>query len=419
MRRRKAQDNVFIGGPRYVPAARDPEGGKSPQQYEMQVVALSWPDLRQSGNGKESEMHEEDDPFLLPPSPTAQRAGRTKSVQSTTTAYSQSTYALETDDEGGRRDNDVPWESLRHKSIKRGILAEVHKEGNRIDSLRPSGTVRNTGTGVGKTAARRVSRRRKTGSDHLIDDIDQMLTGADPHGIPIPSSRPRNLRADSVVTTLSLASTTTAGDKTQWKPGRGFRIVEESPLSSRNPTPVPPPEDAEDAPAAVFGTRDRFTHAPVRHDTSRSTSPAKGARHHADMLPQSPPQITSPLLENNLCFAPYRPPRAFASPPRRDIARKLRSPKAPQLPFPRYAEGGVTSPRPWAYRDRGAKRQRPPMTSEMSSTSTTYTRSSDGRAVQALRKVGDIVERSWGARELDDEGVRALSPTGFGRRTGK
>ncbi|KAG6892332.1 hypothetical protein C0993_004090, partial [Termitomyces sp. T159_Od127] len=178
----------------------------------MQVVALSWPSPDLKDPGKESAMHEEEenDPFLLPPSPTAQRAGRTKSVQSTTTAYSDATYALETDDEGLR--DDVPWESLRHKSIKRGILAEVQKEGNRINSLRPSGTVRSTATGVGKTASRRVSRHRRTDSDHLAHDIAQMLTGADAHGIP--SSRPPNIRADSVVTTLSLVSTTTAGDKT-------------------------------------------------------------------------------------------------------------------------------------------------------------------------------------------------------------
>jgi hypothetical protein len=37
---------------------------------------------------------------------------------------------------------------------------------------------------------------------------------------------------------------------------------------------------------------------------------------------------------------------------------------------------------------------------------------------EALRKVGEIVKQSWSTRDLqlDEEGVRSLSPTGFGRR---
>ncbi|KAG6872343.1 hypothetical protein C0995_010561 [Termitomyces sp. Mi166 len=432
MRRCKAQDNLLIGGPRYVSAARDLEGGKSPQQIEMQAVAFSWPDLKQAGKESERDEENEDDPFLLPPSPTAQRAGRTKSAQSAMTARSDATYALETDDESKRED--VPWESLRHKSIKRGILAEVQKEGNRINSLRPARTVRSTGTGVGKTAERRVSRHKRTDSDHVISDVDQIPTGADAH--VFSNSRPANPRADSALTTVSLVSTTTAGDKTQWKPGKGFRIVEESPLSSRGPTPAP-----SDDPAAFgmsWAAGDRYTLAPARHDTSRSTSPVKGftahgpstpVRPHADVLPQSPPQITSPLLENSLCFTPPRPPRALMSPSTTptnakwpDTSRKLRSPKQPQLPLPRYGDGGINSPRPDMYRGRLAKStkksQRPPTTSQGSSSSTTYTRYGDGRATQAMQRVEDIVERSWGARDLGHEGVRALSPTGFGRSTG-
>ncbi|KNZ79051.1 hypothetical protein J132_04751 [Termitomyces sp. J132] len=419
-----ARDNILIGGPRYVPAASDLEGGKSPQMHEMRVVAFPWPDLKHAGKEFGRHKDNEDDPFLLPPSPTAQKAGRMKSARSTTTEYSDVTYALETDDEGKKED--VPWENLRHKSIKRGILAEVQKEGNRIDSLRPAGTIRNTGTGVGKAVERRVSRHKRTDSDHLINDIAQMLTEADSRDFS--NARPPNSRTDSAVTTVSLVSTTTAGDKTQWKPGKGFRIVEESPLSSRGPTPAPPDD------SVAFGMRDRYTHAPVRHDTSRSTSPVKGVtapstpvRPHADVLPQSPPQITSPLLENSLCFTPKRPPRALRSPSttpnstkRPDTSRKLRSLKQPQLSLPDGND--INSPRPDMYRGRFAKSlkkpQRPPMTSKSSSSSSAYSRDADGRAEQAIQRVDDIVERSWGARDLGNEGVRTLSPTGFGRSTG-
>ncbi|KAG6916358.1 hypothetical protein DXG01_007194 [Tephrocybe rancida] len=431
-RRPKVQDDVLIGGPRYVPAPTDVEGRASLHQDEMQEVAFTWPELkkvaRKSDEDEDDGYEDEDDPFLLPPSPTKTRAARAKSSRSTVTTHSNATCATETDNEGMK---DVPWESLRHKSIKRGILAEVHKEGNRIDSLRPAGTVRNTGTGVRKTVERRVSRHGRTDSDHLIGDINHLLAGSDPN-----NSRPSSHRADSAITTVSLVSTKTTGDRTQWKPGAGFRIVAESPLSSRGPTPAPPEDPA---PFGMSWTTpapaDRYTPAPVRHDSrshSRTTSPVKNsvgpltpARPHVAVLPQSPPQITSPLLENSLCFTPIPTQRALVSPvttPTRQpgTSRKLRSPKQQPLPFPTPGDGGINSPRPDMYRGRlvksPPKAQRPPMTSKSSSSSTTYTRDAQGRAVQAaIRKVEDIVERSWGTRDPGDKDARTLSPIGFGR----
>ncbi|KAG6864575.1 hypothetical protein C0991_008567 [Blastosporella zonata] len=424
--RRKVPGDVLIGGPQYVPAPRDVEGGGSLHQNGMQEVGFSWPDLEQAT--KECEKDDDDDendPFLLPPTPSKTRSARTKSSQSTAkSVYSE----LETDNEDKKA---IPWEKLRHKSIKRGILEEVNKEGNRINSLRPAGTVRNTGTGIRKTVERRVSRHGRTDSNVLIGDIDRMLAGSGSK-----PSRPSTRRTDSAHTTISLVSTTTTGDNTKWKPGDGFRIVAESPLSSRGPTPAPPDDPSAFGMSWASPTPvDRYTHAPVRHDTTRSRSrsaspvkcptvPTTPVRPHAAVLPQSPPQITSPLLEHSLCFTPTRAPRAFISPmttpTRRPEAtsRKPRSPKPQPLPFPIAATAaGVNSPRPGMYRGRlvksPQKAQRPPLTSKSSS----YTRDADGRAVQAAIKVKGIVERSWGARDLGDEGVRTLSPTGFGRET--
>ncbi|KAG6856496.1 hypothetical protein H0H87_003875 [Tephrocybe sp. NHM501043] len=433
-RRPKVQDDVFIGGPRYVPAPSDVEGWPSLQQdrEEMQEATFSWPDLKQAAREPENDENgDEDDPFLLPPTPTKARSARTKSSRSTKTAHSDATYMLETDDEDKK---DIPWERLRHKSIKRGILEQVQQEGNRINSLRSAGTVRNTGTGTRKSVERRTSRHGRTDSDVLIGDIDQLLSGAGSK-----DDRPSTHRADSACTTVSLISRTTTGDKTQWKPGTGFRIVAESPLSSRGPTPAPSDDPVAFHMSSTATTpADRYTPAPARRHTSRScsTSPVKGsagpstpARPHAAILPQSPPQITSPLLENNLCFTPSRrpPPRAFTSPvttpqKRHDASRKLRSPRSQPLPFP-SAHDGVNSPRPDMYRGRlvksPVKAQRPPITSKSSSSSTTYTRDANGRAVEAaIKKVEDIIERSWGARDLGDRGEKALSPTRFGRPTG-
>ncbi|KAG6827868.1 hypothetical protein H0H92_010168 [Tricholoma furcatifolium] len=454
-RRPKYQEEELISGPRYVPTPRDVEDGRPPppKNDEMEEVTFSWSHLRQQGPKKfERIPDDEDDPFLLPSSPTKIKSARTKSSRSTTTEYSDSAYLLEHDSE--MRKDDTPWESLRHKSIKRGILAEVRKEGNRIDSLRPATSVRNTGTGFRKPVERKVSKHARTESDSLILSIDRMIANADPRA---STGRPSTHRTDSEITTVSLVSTTTAGDKTQWKPGAGFRIVPESPLSSRGPTPVPPDDSAPfgmtwataHAPDR-YNTPDKYTPAPARHDTSRNrsrsrsaspvksrTGPSTPARPHAAVLPHSPPQVTSPFLEDNLCFASRRePPRTPLSPtssagrPRHmSTPQKLRSPTAqPFFMVPAAGVGDIDSPnrsdvlggRLSKSPAKAQRAQRPPMTSKNSSLSTTsYTRDTNGRAiVAAMKKVEEIVDKSWGARDLDERGVRALSPTGFGRTTG-
>ncbi|KAF8057545.1 hypothetical protein FPV67DRAFT_568095 [Lyophyllum atratum] len=450
-RRPKVRDgDALIGGPRYVPPASgegDLEGGVGGPllRDDMHEEVFSWPNLNERA-GMENEKYREGDAFLALPSPSKSRSTRTKSTRSTTTAHSDATYVLDTDEDGeGKKLEDVPWESLRHKSIKRGILEEVQREGNRIDSLRPAtGTLlRNTGTGhqkAGETIERRPPRHGRTDSDHLIGDIDLLFpdraslrsreTNTD------SSTRPSSHRADSTQTTLSMDSSITAGDKTQWRPGAGFRIVAESPLPSREPTPAPPEE-------ASFGASwwggsahvDRYTPLPTRHTSrSRSASPVKppvgpepGSPYpRAHVLPQSPPQITSPVLENMLCFtpSPVRMPRTERRTPRKvrdgDGGRKQQRPPPSRSDLDR----GINSPRPDMHHGRlvksPPKARRPPMVSNASSSSAgSYTRDAQGRAVNvALKKVDGIVERSWGTRELGEEGVRSLSPTGFGRRAG-
>ncbi|KAG6825861.1 hypothetical protein H0H93_017000, partial [Arthromyces matolae] len=173
-------------------------------------------------------------------------------------------------------------------------------------------------------------------------------------------------------------------------------------------------------------TSDRYTRTPVRYNSSRSPSPVKRTtapstpgRAHVDILPQSPPLITSPILESNLCFTPKqshpppppRPPMSSHTTPTksRDASRKLRSPRAPSLSFPGTGDSGVNSPSPDPYRGRLVRsprsaRRRPSATTEAGFSSTTYASDNNGEAQQAMKKVEDIVERSWGARDLDDEG---------------
>jgi hypothetical protein len=45
-------------------------------------------------------------------------------------------YESDEEEETRRKAREVPWESLRHKSIKRGIIERVKKEGKWLDSIR-------------------------------------------------------------------------------------------------------------------------------------------------------------------------------------------------------------------------------------------------------------------------------------------
>ncbi|KAG5637501.1 hypothetical protein H0H81_004326 [Sphagnurus paluster] len=417
-------DDELIGGPQYIPARPrdrdcDVENEGALLRDKMHEAVFSWPDLREKA--MEARYQEEGDTFLEPPpppSPSKSRSTRTKSARSTVTTYSDATYLQYTDDD------DIPWESLRHKSIKRGILEEVHKEGTRIDALRPvSGTLlRNTGTpSKAKAVERKVSRHARTDSDVLVSEVS----------LPIPE------RTGTDSTNSSRGS---GVDKTQWQPGVGFRIVDESPGPSREPTPAPPEEAhaANSFGMCWWGAKDvdRYTPLPTRHSSrSRSSSPTKpttpGAgpvvsRSHRELLPQSPPQITSPLLEKELCFTPTpgrmlvatnTPAPTPVKAREKNRGRKLRSPSMPTLPFP-VNQGGVNSPRPDMYRGKLVKSpaKRPPIAAKSVSAESraSYTRDAEGRAV--MQKVEDIVQRGWGTSDLGEEGVRCLSPTGFGKR---
>ncbi|GLB42632.1 hypothetical protein LshimejAT787_1200810 [Lyophyllum shimeji] len=461
----RAEEDETVPGPRYVPAGReegegegeegrgargrgDLEGGALLRDEDgdededgMHEVALEWPGV----NNEKAGMTGADNPFLTNTTPAKPRSTRTKSAVSTS-AYSDAMSIADTMDESRFV---APWESLRHHSIRRGILEQVQKEGHRIDALRRPAT----GTLLRTTAERRPSRHTRMDSDLLVGDV--VLPDRTKESTYTYPDRPASHRQDSAYTTLSVVS---SADKTQWRPGAGFRIVPESPAPPRAPTPVSP-DDAYTAPSVPTCTstsrtpawweasdRDRYTPLPTRHSNSRpnsaSNSPVKGRsapttpernaharvqpRHpHASVLPQSPPQITSPLLENELCFMPTLTP-SLASPPRTRTRTPAKTPTRNHNNAVNRSGGqipafiaDINSPRPDVYRRqmvRSPPKSRPsPMASKTSSSSSTvsYTRDTEGRAV---RQVEDIVEQGRGAREL---GMRSSSPTGFGRSGGR
>lgn len=180
--------------------------------------------------------------------------------------------------------DDVPWESLRHKSIKREILARLQSEEDKRDM-------------VGRRPAWQIHSKRD--SDLLVTDVELLMS-----------------RAGSQAT----------------EPGVGFRMMVESPLP-----PIPSTRGRGDSQFSWDGVgADKYSPVPMRMASSRShsrsrsptkrstnnRSPAKkgaslekkasgdkdaGRTSGEDMrgvFPQSPPQISSPLLDGVLCFTP-------------------------------------------------------------------------------------------------------------------
>ncbi|RDB21712.1 hypothetical protein Hypma_010852 [Hypsizygus marmoreus] len=474
------EQDMMVGGPRYVPAPsnegdiyRDEEEGRS--MVQDSVGTFAWPTFGGMGM-KDLGRSQRDNPFLAPPPSTpsksrtkSTRTNRTskstRSTRTTASAYSDSTAFMEmfdSEDEEKMKEETVPWESLRHKSIKRGILEQVKKEGNWIDSLRgrtgPSFRESNNNKGTeseesrstgnqkaGDNVERRPRRHGRTDSDLLLEEVNLQV----PDRATLRSvERPASIRTESTQTTSSSGTSP------------GFRIVDETPATS----PVPPQE----AYSSMFGASwwggsanvDRYSPVPLRQSSrSRSSSPLKPTRDrgysisnhpHAAMLPQSPPQITSPLLHNSLSFTPASASKPRMTPNSRVFRTPAESPTKssgdangrgrtlrsvnppPPPPFLSDPDRSLNSPHPDPFRGRPVKPaaraspqsvRRPPLStnssasSASSSSSGKYHREPDGRVVEVpLQKVEEIVERGWGTRKLGEEGMRSLSPTGFGKR---
>lgn len=380
------------------------EEGLSVSDMMREVEMFKWPSVNLKheprGGG-------EADPFLDPPvsslsystpkqpkkrstrpkrTPAIRRrsAGSTKADEASTGPFLYR-FGSESEASDDEEVQQVPWESLRHKSIKRGILEQVKKENNWVNSLRGSlgasfrqktvgnhdiphrgadegGTLVPSAVGGQKQKrfggsiglGKRITRRHeRTDSDLRVEDLNLHLfrdRGAAQTEYVQPLSlnmtRPVTLRSETNQTEVSAVS---------FKSETGFRIVEDSPL----PTPGGElPEEAINAFASGWWGEDldghglevkvdKYTPMPVKlsasrtnsHSNSRCPSPTKltpvrerrftftdGGVNHATVLPQSPPLITSPCLESQLFFTPIPPPAAKTSYPRSALASPERTP---------------------------------------------------------------------------------------------
>ncbi|KAF7316190.1 hypothetical protein MIND_00137200 [Mycena indigotica] len=271
-----------------------------PQEYSEEGEWLSRRGLlqekrRSQGDEEELEEEEPETRAFLHPQTALNPPMRHKSVVSTTTRATSPTPSGRTSLYLDLPDvNDgVPWESLRHKSIKRGMLERLKDDSD---------------DGKNARIARRPSwaAHGRHNSDVLLSDAQADLS-----------------RMTSKVTTGVLSRASSSGV------GMGFRIMSESPVKERG-------ADVFRWPTVKSQKKDNYTPAPMRVARSRSKSPEKraaspdklqraksppvrgrGRKAIAEMeedgvstselrrvLAQSPAQVSSPVLEQTLCFTP-------------------------------------------------------------------------------------------------------------------
>ncbi|KAJ6595881.1 hypothetical protein DFH09DRAFT_149308 [Mycena vulgaris] len=221
----------------------------------------------------------------------------------------------------------LPWESLRHKSIKRGILARLKYDGQQDTNDRVA---------------------RRPWQSHGRHDSDLLLADAE-----------ANLSRASTSVTSASAALSRASSAVTAGTGAGFRMLTESPAET------PQRERGAEVFAWPRVEEDRYTRVPERVARSRSRSPEKASRPGSpekfarmmspDMLaraasppvrrrgttdanpfntqvrgrptdvgsvstnlrgvlPQSLPRISSPVLDGALCFTPIPSPSSELTP---------------------------------------------------------------------------------------------------------
>ena len=384
----------------------------------------------------------------------------TFSRQSSAAATSVALLDLyESDDEEAakRREKEVPWESLRHKSIKRNIIEKVKKENKWLDSIR------STFAAPSRLSIRDAGLFSKMNEE--VPPVGSVPVSPMVEASSSPVGRRRgHVRADSDIFVDDSLGTT-------------------APLRVRNPSLRSAQQSQESADAPISGVRrtfvklkdederDRYSPLPGRLNENRSRSRGHGSsrsrsqsaspikqmaslpmaqRNDApglvairrDFLPQSPSQLMSPPLESQMCFTPIPPfqapamsmkvqtpklvrPRSHSrttssSPtkiPGPSSGKKLRS-YSPPLP----RGESTTSPFPERARGRLVKKSNASPAGAKSKTRRTpgADRSREGRARgsattegdEAMRKVDQIMAAGWSTRDV--RRAEMMSPSGFG-----
>ena len=366
-------------------------------------------------------------------------------------------YESDEEEETRRKAREVPWESLRHKSIKRGILEQVKEEGKWLDSIR--------GLAGSTLLGSRPETIMEEGSCLLGGRDADVSMGVDSHvgkrqGYSVPDSDPF---ADSPTRTHSISprkrpvtksrrtdSTTATFPTSVESHGIGFQIIPESAATTPNHSPrrsfawlrKADASNALDKLSRLPTSGRKQSQSPSRGKNNRSTSPVKRTSNNGvdvsqarkDILPRSPAQLMSPPLHSQICFTPIPTSSTrVESQNSRDYYSKSRvlSPTKPLVVLsPSKSRKKVQSPqnlhrlpKPPLSANTGAHHDAPqgrvlkkPGTNHAVSRSKESVVETQDNIEDPMKKVERIMASSWSARDLGQGGMRNLSPTGFGRR---
>lgn len=494
--RASKDDGALLIGPRYI-AVQDPErhhiqghdNERRGQPTQMKNLSgaiptsshFRWPSFNEKptfhpdrGFHVPDEYLRDDDPSLPLTTPNTNVNTRTKSTRTTRTSKSARTfkctrpisaglsrnafsptsdntslallelYESDEEEEKRRKAREVPWESLRHKSIKRGILEQVKKEGKWMDSIR--GLAGSTLLGSRPEAILEEGNVLLGGSDgDRSVEVDTHVGRR--RGYPVPDSDPF---ADSPMATDSISprkrptaksrrtdSTTATSLESH---GVGFQIISESAPTTPNHSPrrgIPWLRKAD-----VNQSLDKLTRLPTpiaegrkqgqnlsRTKKSRSTNPVKETLNDRfqvpprDVLPLSPGQLMSPPLQSQICFTPIPASSTGLDPQSSDSKSRVSSPTKPlvissaskskrKFRSPHDLRR-FPNPSPKHEVSRGRVLQR-----DVTNDTASRSKGSAERDMleDPIKKVEQIMASSWSARDLGQAGMRNLSPTGFGRR---
>ncbi|KAF8345065.1 hypothetical protein F5887DRAFT_1074713 [Amanita rubescens] len=408
-----------ITGPKYV-GIEDPDAEKD-SLMDVERLGLGLDEEREVTSGFEDDIDQ--DPFT-PSKPKRARtrrsdvrpkSSRNRSRTSSSAARSllpptylhQDSFEFAVDDDGRDKEGEddfcdeepdksqlrVPWESLRHKSIKRAILAKVDEEKRWTDSMR------------GLRAAKAVGAALSLGSRSGGASVEKRGTVTHHNGRSRSTRMARSQRRRS------------ERQQEQGEVGRGFQIVMESP-----PPQLPTPGSAGDGngkapwslasafPFQLFSNEsqqeektsrkeDPYTPVPTRmRSGSRScgssragspvTSPTKRSQAtrppmYASSSPsvlrmRSPPSVMTPQMESALCFTPV-------------VGSSARMGGGPGLE-------GINSPRGRPVKAQSAKRTEKAMELMEPEPGTIYTKTYRDRTDRAMKRVEAIVESGWNER---------------------
>ena len=261
-------------------------------------------------------------------------------------------YESDEEEETRRKASEVPWESLRHKSIKRGILEQIKEEGKWLDSIR------------GLAGSSRLGPRPET----IMEVDNALLCGRDTDDSVSPRKRPvtKTRRTDSTTATFPAAVESH---------GIGFQIIPESAATSPNQSP-----------RRQGRKQNNRSNAPAKRTSNNGVDISQVPRR--DVLPQSPAQLMSPPLQSQICFTPIPASSSRVESPNSKKRDYYSNSRVPSLTKPLV----VLSPSKSRRKVQG-----------------------DTKLEDPMKKVERIMASSWSARDLGQGGMRSLSPTGFGR----